>query len=58
LSIVQRATGREYDNLAAALDSAGDEVAVSIISFEEQMRGWLAFVARAKSILIILMLSA
>ena len=31
------------------LISAGEEEAVSIVSFEEQMRGWLAFVARAKS---------
>jgi tRNA(fMet)-specific endonuclease VapC len=26
-----------------------DDVAVSIISFEEQMRGWLAFIARGRS---------
>ena len=49
LSIVQRADGQEYDNLVGRLDSADDEVAVSIVSFEEQMRGWLAFIARAKS---------
>ena len=49
LSIVQRADGPEYDNLVDRLDSAGEEVAVSIVSFEEQMRGWLAFIARAKT---------
>lgn len=49
LSIVQRADGQEYDILVERLDSADDEVAVSIVSFEEQMRGWLAFIARAKS---------
>jgi len=49
LSIVQRADGQDYENLVARLDAADDEVAVSIISFEEQMRGWLAFIARAKS---------
>jgi tRNA(fMet)-specific endonuclease VapC len=27
-----------------------DEVAVTIIGYEEQMRGWMAYVARAKSI--------
>ena len=49
LSIVQRAAGQEYDRLIRRLESADDEVAVSIVSFEEQMRGWLAFIARAKS---------
>ncbi|HWN97585.1 MAG TPA: PIN domain-containing protein [Methylomirabilota bacterium] len=49
LSIVQRADGREYEKLVSSLDAADDEVAVSIISFEEQMRGWLAFIARGKS---------
>ena len=49
LSIVQRAAGLEYDRLIRRLESADDEVAVSIVSFEEQMRGWLAFIARAKS---------
>ena len=27
-----------------------DEVATTIISFEEQMRGWMAYIARAKSL--------
>ena len=49
LSLVQRANGPAYDNLVERLDAADDEVAVSIISFEEQMRGWLAFIARADS---------
>lgn len=49
LSLVQRAEGSEYDLLVRRLDAADDEVAVSIVSFEEQMRGWLAFIARAKS---------
>ena len=50
LSIVQRASGPQYENLARRLDDANDEVAVSIVSFEEQMRGWLAFIAKAKSL--------
>ena len=49
LSIVQRAQGPEYNNLVDRLDSADEEVAVSIVSLEEQMRGWLAFIAKAKS---------
>jgi tRNA(fMet)-specific endonuclease VapC len=46
LSIVQRASSPEYDRLVAA---AGEPVFVTIISFEEQMRGWLAYAARAKT---------
>jgi tRNA(fMet)-specific endonuclease VapC len=49
LTVVQWADGPEYKRLVERLDSAGDDVAVAIISFEEQMRGWLAFIARAKS---------
>jgi tRNA(fMet)-specific endonuclease VapC len=49
LSIIQRASGFEYECLARRLDSAHEEVVVSIISFEEQMRGWLAYIARAKT---------
>jgi len=50
LSLIQRADGPAYDRLVQRLDAADDEVAVSIISFEEQMRGWLAYVARSKSL--------
>lgn len=49
LSLVQRADGPAYASLVLRLDAAEDEVAVSIVSFEEQMRGWLAYIARAKS---------
>lgn len=49
LSIIQRGAGRDYGVLAGRLDTADDEVVVTIISFEEQMRGWLAFIARAQS---------
>ncbi len=30
-------------------DIPPDEIAATIISYEEQMRGWMAYVARAKS---------
>ena len=49
LSIAQRGESSGYERLATRLDSADDDVGVTIISFEEQMRGWLAFIAGAKS---------
>lgn len=32
-------------------DVAPDEVATTIVSYEEQMRGWMAYLARAKNLL-------
>ncbi len=49
LGIVQRASGHVYEKLLNRLLAADDDVCVSIIRFEEQMRGWLAFIAKAKT---------
>jgi len=50
LSLIQRADGPAYGRLVQRLDAVDDGVAVSIVSFEEQMRGWLAYVARPKTL--------
>jgi tRNA(fMet)-specific endonuclease VapC len=50
LTIVQRGEGVAYDCLAARLDQAAESVCVTIISVEEQMRGWLAYIARKRTV--------
>ena len=49
LSILQRAAGREFDDLVrrCAQELAGDFF-VTIISFHEQVNGWTSYVARAR----------
>ena len=45
----------EWDNAGAATlrerlaDCEPDEVATTIVSYEEQVRGWMAYIARARS---------
>jgi tRNA(fMet)-specific endonuclease VapC len=49
LSIVQRRIQPEYSRLHSRLDAApGLVLWVTIVSFEEQLRGWLEYVKRAK----------
>lgn len=50
LTMIQRARGAEYSRLIAYLKTRPPQpICVTIITFEEQMRGWLAFIARAKN---------
>jgi tRNA(fMet)-specific endonuclease VapC len=51
LTIIQRREGELYERLDARLEAAAatEQICVTLISFEEQMRGWLAYIARARS---------
>jgi tRNA(fMet)-specific endonuclease VapC len=49
LTLVQRASGARYQRLVKRLDTAAEPIAVTIVSFEEQLRGWLAFIKAAKT---------
>jgi tRNA(fMet)-specific endonuclease VapC len=49
-SIIQRGASAEYSRLLARLPRLDQQsVCVTIVSFEEQTRGWLTYVARAKT---------
>ena|SRR6266545_1828651 len=51
LSILQQGYGTPpYTRLAARIASSNEDIYVTIISFEEQMRGWMAFCASAKTV--------
>jgi tRNA(fMet)-specific endonuclease VapC len=51
VSIVQRKAGTEYMRLVSRLAEAPPQpVYVTIVSFEEQTRGWLAYSAQAKTL--------
>ena len=48
LTLIQRKRGSQYQEIAARLDALNDEVCVTIVSFEEQLRGWLALISKAR----------
>ena len=51
LTLLEQGRSVESDRLRARLAGEADrDVAVTIISFEEQTRGWLAYLARARSL--------
>ncbi len=50
VSLLQWGTGEEAERLRRRLDAIDEEVAVTVISYEEQTRGWLAYVARARTL--------
>jgi tRNA(fMet)-specific endonuclease VapC len=49
LSLLQQGQGTSYARLATRIASSNEDIYVTIISFEEQMRGWMAFCASAKN---------
>ena len=50
ISILDRQSGQPFESLAARLrESAEDHICVTIISFEEQMRGWLSHIAASRT---------
>lgn len=51
LSLLERQTGTSHLRLQSKLDEFPiDEIVTTIITFEEQMRGWTAHIARMRSI--------
>lgn len=51
LSLLERQTGEAYFRLQAKLDEfPSNEIVTTIITYEEQMRGWMSYLARMRSI--------
>lgn len=49
LSIVQQGVGEDFARLSARITASGEPSHVTIVSFEEQMKGWTAYAARANT---------
>jgi len=51
LTLAQRGRGEAADNLRRRMAlRRPDEVATTVVCYEEQMRGWLAYAAKAKTV--------
>jgi tRNA(fMet)-specific endonuclease VapC len=51
LSLLERQTGTSHLRLQSKLDEfPADEIATTIITFEEQFRGWMAYLNKMRSI--------
>jgi tRNA(fMet)-specific endonuclease VapC len=51
ITILEKGRGAEWDRLQSRLADLGEgDVAATIISFEEQTRGWLSYLAQARSL--------
>ena len=50
MSVLEWSHTPEYQRLYERLESSPQETATTIISYEEQTRGWLAYVSRARTL--------
>jgi tRNA(fMet)-specific endonuclease VapC len=51
ISVLDSRSGSAYENLAARLARRDvDHIAITIVSFEEQMRGWLSYIAASRAL--------
>lgn len=49
LTLLQRGSGDGFAQVAQRLEAAAAPVRVTIVSFQEQMKGWLAYAAKART---------